>query len=257
MTIQTITVLMMSLAIAGCGNVTCRRAAVQDERKELCGGYTAQRELSDEEKALFNEVAASSAEGFVPVSVATQVVAGINYKFICKGPSDETEIITIYKPLSGQARITSIEKTGEAAYRDIVSFIADGFSSRWAAVKPEDKGLSSVYGYCSKYTGYAITDINGDGIDELVIGDCFEEGPAVLYDIFTLDQADGTPVHLACGGERDRFHLLSDGTVVEEGSNSASDSFVRPYGIREGKLLDVNRAVNPKEYIRLSLVMFL
>ena len=236
--------------------MTCKRADTRTDEKNLVGGYTAQREPSAEEEELFNKATKTLGAQYTPVTVATQVVAGINYRFTCKGPSDESVLITVYKPLSGEPRVTKVEKTGEAAYSDIVSFLAKGLSTRWEGCSPSDMGLSAVYNYCSPYTGYAVTDINGDGINELVIGECFEQGPAVFYDIFTLDTGDGTAIHLACGGERDRFNLLPDGTVVETGSNSASDSFTRPYGIREGKLMDVNRAVNPEEFIRLDLTVF-
>lgn len=86
---------------------------------QMAGAYTDQRPLNDEEKELFETVM----EGLVgveytPKSVATQVVAGTNYRFICKAKpvTADPEIfkaeITIFQPLPGQgeARITNIKR---------------------------------------------------------------------------------------------------------------------------------------------------
>lgn len=70
------------------------------------GSYTDQRALTDADKAIFNE-AMKGLVGvtYTPESVATQVVAGTNYKFICKGemrtPDRKTfkAEVTIYQPL--------------------------------------------------------------------------------------------------------------------------------------------------------------
>ena len=86
----------------------------------LCGGYTEAREPGDEEYQLFREVT-DTVEGmtFTPLSVQTQVVAGINYRFYCRFSDGSEEhspghcYLTIYKPLPGQGdpSISSIEKT--------------------------------------------------------------------------------------------------------------------------------------------------
>ena len=85
----------------------------------LCGGYTEGREPSDEEYRLFRTVT-DSMEGmsFTPLTVQTQVVAGINYKFYCRFSDGSEEYspghcwLTIYKPLPGQGepKVTSLEK---------------------------------------------------------------------------------------------------------------------------------------------------
>lgn len=53
---------------------------------------------------------------YTPIAFATQVVSGINYRFICNAkvvypnaPNDAA-IVQIYKPLTGDAHITSITR---------------------------------------------------------------------------------------------------------------------------------------------------
>lgn len=92
--------------LAACGNT---------KPQQLCGGYTEQRELTEEEFAMFNSVTGSGDMSFTPLSVATQVVAGINYRFWCRYQDKENSghcYVLIYKPLPGQGepRLTSIDK---------------------------------------------------------------------------------------------------------------------------------------------------
>lgn len=133
-----------------------------------------------------------------------------------------------------------IEEYGEIGYSDIVSFIVVGYQIHWEEGGPEVLDLSSVYSYCSPYAGFAMKDINGDGIKELMIGDQFEDGSYALYDIYTINPKDASLIHLAKGGERDRFVINGSGIIVETGSNSADDSFTRGFTISGGELVPVD-----------------
>ena len=99
---------------------------VQEEQKEgLVGGWTEAEDgtITEELQALFDK----AMEGlvgvdYVPVKLlATQVVAGTNYKFLCEGttvvPDGETKqyIVTIYEDLEGNAQILEIEEAEGAA----------------------------------------------------------------------------------------------------------------------------------------------
>ncbi|MCQ2143886.1 MAG: hypothetical protein MJY56_07445 [Bacteroidales bacterium] len=131
---------------------------------------------------------------------------------------------------------------GEIGYSDIISYIVVGYQTGWEDMDPADEmGLSNVYKYSSPYCGFARKDINKDGIPELLIGDKFEDGSVVLYDIYTIQPTDAFLIHLACGGERDRFTVTHSGTIIEEGSNSASDSFTKAYRIKKGKLVEMKK----------------
>ena len=106
-----IAVLSLSLALlAACGRSDTR----------IVGGYTHDRRLTDQERQLFDTAVASIDDvKYKPMSVATQVVAGTNYRFICKARETKKRgkhfdaVIVIYKPLPGQGepRITSIERS--------------------------------------------------------------------------------------------------------------------------------------------------
>lgn len=98
--------------LCGC-NGGSGKADPADQERQLAGGYTAQREPSEAEIAMFNSVTAGSETVYTPLSVATQVVAGLNYKFWCryeeKSGSGHCWVV-IYKPLQGEPKVTSVTK---------------------------------------------------------------------------------------------------------------------------------------------------
>ena len=81
------------------------------KREMLCGGYTDFRKPTTEEKALFINTYKSDTL-LTPNKVATQVVAGMNYKFRCKYKQSHTYEVVIYKPLpnQGKATVTSVQE---------------------------------------------------------------------------------------------------------------------------------------------------
>lgn len=116
-TLKSIFLLYAVLLLASCGNGTSR---LSTEEEQLCGGYSESREPTDEEYQLFRSVT-DTVQGmaFTPLTLQTQVVAGINYRFYCRF-SDGSEkyspghcYLTIFKPLPGRGNpsITSVEKT--------------------------------------------------------------------------------------------------------------------------------------------------
>lgn len=112
------TVILAFFAIAaltaGCGN------GGNGGDNAVVGGYTRQRSITDDEREMFDRAVAEIGDiEYKPRSVATQVVAGTNYRFVCKaretakGGKRFDAVIVIYKPLPGQGdpRITSIERS--------------------------------------------------------------------------------------------------------------------------------------------------
>lgn len=112
-------------ACAAQGNKTAASAEAgkaekpQTSEVRLVGGYTAQRPLDEREKELFESVTAGlTGVRYTPQSVATQVVAGTNYRFVCtavtatREPQSYKAEVTVFQPLPGQgeARITAIER---------------------------------------------------------------------------------------------------------------------------------------------------
>ena len=113
-----LTIAILAATLLACGGPG-RRAEKQPQKTVLCGGYTQQRPLSDAERALFRQVTDSLAGvSYTPESVATQVVAGTNYRFVCTAKAATPDLATykaevvVYQPLPGQGepKITKITR---------------------------------------------------------------------------------------------------------------------------------------------------
>lgn len=110
-----------ALAFTACGGPGSKKPTQPEKEQQgmLCGGYSSQRPLTDEEAVLFKKVTEGlDGVGYTPQSVATQIVAGTNYRFICKAvtatkdPKTYEAVVVVYQPLPGQGepRITEITR---------------------------------------------------------------------------------------------------------------------------------------------------
>lgn len=115
-----------ALALVSCGstkNTPRKRAEVKNEasaqKSMMTGAYTDFRPLNEEDLVLFGTVTRGlTGVSYTPESVATQVVAGTNYRFICKAvtatrePETYRAEVVVFQPLPGRgdARITKIKR---------------------------------------------------------------------------------------------------------------------------------------------------
>jgi len=81
----------------------------------IAGGYSEDRDVTEEDMAVFNEALEGYAGmAFTPIKVAMQVVAGMNYRFTCKAKAvvpdaeETTKLVSIFKPLEGPAELVGI-----------------------------------------------------------------------------------------------------------------------------------------------------
>lgn len=84
--------------------------------------------------------------------------------------------------------------------------------------------------------GYTIQDINGDGIQELLIIKVSDRGQTRYFGekilaLYTI--ANDEACFLAGGWARNRYYLLSDGQIFSEGSSGADDSSFETYILAE------------------------
>ncbi len=104
----------------------------------------------------------------------------------------------------------------------------------------EDNGISTVFGMKPGDTlvGYALKDIDGDGSDELLLGQNgtpdFDGWDGLIYNIYTLK--DDELYVLANGGERDTYFITEDGTVGNVASGGATDSAYNYYKLEDKEL---------------------
>lgn len=84
----------------------CQSTPQKEHRAEQVGGYTNQRKITDEELVLFKDVTVGTEyETYIPITVATQIVAGTNLQYKC----DNGRVITVHKPLPHQGKPRIVE----------------------------------------------------------------------------------------------------------------------------------------------------
>ncbi len=136
-------VLILALTAAGCGKTKAEEPApeaaeaaeetaeetaeeaAEENKEEIVGGWEEAQDgaITEDLQALFDKaMEGMTGVDYVPVKLlATQVVAGTNYKFLCEGttvvPDGETKmyIVTIYEDLQGGVSVLEIEETSESA----------------------------------------------------------------------------------------------------------------------------------------------
>lgn len=138
------------------------------------------------------------------------------------GCGNQNGKISVSDEISNNSEIFDTDEmvyNGEIGYADIVSYIVQGYQCRWNDMDLTGHGFSLAYLACSPDCGYAEVDINGDGIKELLIGKCNENGSYMLFDMWTINPEDGSLFHLASGDDRDWFVINGDGVIIETVDN--------------------------------------
>ncbi len=92
-----------------------KRRRVRQNNEYLCGGWSKpeNKELSPQLMEIFSSaVRDSEYSDLEAISLeGTQVVAGLNYRFLChKKDTDEYYLVRIYRNLEQECSVTSVEK---------------------------------------------------------------------------------------------------------------------------------------------------
>ena len=144
--------------------------------------------------------------------------------------SSQTAPPTTDAPPSGATPVQiPAESAGySAVYQDICQFLRSGDSDQayqfvTTGIKETRIGTSSEAERFAAIS-YALQDLNGDGVQEMIVLDPHWTlpGNSRILAIYTL--LNNTPTLMAEGWSRSRLYLLQDGTFYKEGSSGAAFS---------------------------------
>ena len=113
------------------------------------------------------KAAATDAEtkGYTPVAVlATQVVAGTNYAYLCETEDKTWHIVAVYEDLSGSASVISDEAIDIANVKTVSDSSDEQLSGAWTVVMPEGPSTISE----ESWLAFDESNTNADGDDSLV-----------------------------------------------------------------------------------------
>ena len=125
----------------------------------------------------------------------------------------------------------------EPAYLYVGDFVSaynrilDAYRTAYSTGRSRDneylwgQGLSEMTAYSSG-VGYALKDLDKNGVPELIIAGMGTEdfSDRMVYDLYTL--VNGVPVNLATSSARMRYYVLTDNRLLYEGSGGASHSYI-------------------------------
>ena len=105
--------------------------------------------------------------------------------------------------------------------------------------------------------GYAVEDLDGNGIFELAIGTISGDDfyGKLIFVLYTLDEG-GKPVLIFSSSDRDRYYYAGDNKFANVGSSSAFDSFATTLKLKDEKLTDLAYTTKPTDYVQMILVRF-
>lgn len=135
------------------------------------------------------------------------------------------------------------------SYSDILDDYYTALNEQWEAGALSDASLSILLPYSYEgdplsNVGYALMDIDSNGIPELLIGaiagDSFVD--KMIFDMYTLSDDKATLVFN--GSERNKYYLCSDNSIANESSGGAAFSSYSIYNLdSDGKSLKIIETV--------------
>lgn len=155
-----------------------------------------------------------------------------------QGILDFLQSLSLTKDSGTEAETQNGTVTGYPEYDEIIRQYYQGMISKWSMNEFSEKNLCYLAGLemsGADNLGYCLMDINGDGIDELVIGNAGDNPyTGMFFDMYTI--VEGQRVLVASSGERDRYYVCEDYTIANEGSGGASNSVWNYYEFVSGQL---------------------
>lgn len=205
--------------------------------------------------------AAANLERPVPVMLTFSgkegnTLARVNLRYDPQSP-----VMTITLKADGQILTDGI-KVEEAAipndYEHILSQYRTALEASWSGQRLADAGLSIMIRDVPPETvGYAVEDLDGDGVSELAIGTLSgdEFYGKLIFVLYTLDSS-GEAVQIFSGTERNRFYYAGGIRFAHLGASASDSSFVTTLKLEDGELVDMTYITDPDDYVQMMLTPF-
>ena len=147
-------------------------------------------------------------------------------------------------------------------YAMVIGEYHAALSAGWDGAEMMEQGLNymtvdSFFANPLEETGYAVTDVDGDGVEELVIGSLVEDDffGKLIFSMYVLDE-EGVPRLILDSTERNRYYYAGDNRFANLGSSGWNDSFVTTLKLEVGELIDMTFTTDPKNYVQMELIPF-
>ena len=169
------------------------------------------------------------------------------------------------QPLPASTEVTtvadSISNFSETTYLEIITTYARALSEKWDGSFLMESNIDTLlvdcYGDASlENVGYAVIDLDDDGIEELVIGTTErltdEFFGKLILALYTRDEED-TMHTVFQSMARDRYYYAGENKFANIGSSGAGDSVDITVQYAGGALTDTGLVTDPADYVQMEL----
>lgn len=144
------------------------------------------------------------------------------------------------------------------AYAAVIGEYYTALHELWDGAEMMEAGLNymaadSVFDDPTEDIGYAVADLDGDGVLELVIG-AIKEDPffgKLIFSLYTM--RDGVPLLLFDSTERCRYYYAGGRNFANLGSSDWNESFATTLKLEDGELIDMTYTTDPGDYVQMAL----
>ena len=133
-------------------------------------------------------------------------------------------------------------------YQDLINELTGILKGQDSGKLTVEKDYSVVISWltgqpASVKIGYVLKDVDGNGVQELLVGENYGESDAgtVLYDMYTI--RDGELLHVFDGWDRNRYYLCDNGNFINQGSSGAMQSNFAYYIYAKGDMIFIRSVI--------------
>ena len=170
----------------------------------------------------------------------------------------QSPVLVITLTADGRILVNGAEAEEPAVptvYEEILSQYRTALEEHWNGQQLTDGGLNILVRDVPPETvGYAVEDLDSDGIPELAIGTISGDDYYVklMFALFTVNN-DGEAIPIFSSIERDRYYYAGGNRFANLGSSAFDDSFVTTLKLEGGELVDMTFTTDPSEYVQMKL----
>ena len=202
---------------------------------------------------------ASNLERPIPVMLTFSDKDGKTIAYVNLSYDSESPVLTVTLTEDAGIYVNGIEVEGPAVpdvYEPILKQYRTALEENWTGQQLADAELNyMIKDVPSEAVGYAVDDLDDDGIPELAIGTISgdEFYGKLIFELYTLDD-HGDPVQIFSSIERNRYYYAGGIRFANLGSSAFDDSFVTTLKLEGEGLVDMTFTTDPKDYVQMQFV---
>ena len=202
---------------------------------------------------------ASNLDRPVPVMLTFSDKDGKTIAHVNLSYDPESPVLTATLTADARIYVNGLEVDEPAVpvvYEPILKQYRTALKENWNGQQLVDAGLNfMVKDVLPEAVGYAVEDLDDDGVPELIIGTISTDDfyGKLIFVLYTVDN-DGEPVQIFSSIERDRYYYAGGIRFANIGSSAFDDSFATTLKLEGEGLVDMTFTTDPKDYVQMQFV---